>query len=73
MADPQLGEMRFNLKREPRVAKAGRAVTQMHYARRGIVTPEMEYIAIRENVRRKEYLDSLRASGPLCASTAWRP
>ena len=33
-------------------------VTQMHYARRGIVTPEMEYIAIRENLRRREYLES---------------
>ena len=38
--------------------RPGSAVTQMHYARRGIVTPEMEYIAIRENVRRKEYLES---------------
>ena len=42
----------------------------MHYARRGIVTPEMEYIAIRENVRRKEYLDSLRAAGPTGAKMA---
>lgn len=35
--------------RKPRVAKAGEAVTQMHFARKGIVTPEMEYVAIREN------------------------
>ncbi len=47
------------LQRTPRRAKAGRNVTQMHYARQGIVTPEMEYIAIRENGQRewmKEYL-----------------
>jgi phosphomethylpyrimidine synthase len=36
----------------------------MHYARRGIITPEMEFIAIRENLRRREYLESLAASGP---------
>jgi len=47
--DPELAEMRFNLSRAPRRAKAGRNVTQMHYARQGIITPEMEYIAIREN------------------------
>ena len=35
----------------------------MHYARRGIVTPEMEFVAIRESLRRREYLDSLRAAG----------
>ena len=62
--DPKLTEMRFNLKRRPRRAKAGMNVSQMHYARRGIVTPEMEYIAIRENQRREEYLAGLRASGP---------
>jgi phosphomethylpyrimidine synthase len=39
-------------------------VSQMHYARRGMVTPEMEYIAIRENLQRREYVESLRASGP---------
>ncbi len=48
--DPELAEMRFNLTRTPRRAKPGKNVTQMHYARQGIVTPEMEYIAIRENV-----------------------
>ena len=37
----------------------------MHYARHGIVTPEMEFVAIRENLRRKEYLAELAASGPL--------
>ncbi len=47
------------LQRTPRRAKAGANVTQMHYARQGIVTPEMEYIAIRENGKRdwmREYL-----------------
>jgi hypothetical protein len=51
--------MRFDLKRKPRRAKAGMNVTQMHYARRGIVTPEMEYIAIRENQKREYGLDEL--------------
>jgi phosphomethylpyrimidine synthase len=64
LADPKLAELRFSLKRAPRRAKAGANVTQMHYARRGIVTPEMEFIAIRENLRRREYLAELRASGP---------
>jgi phosphomethylpyrimidine synthase len=50
--DPRVAEMRFNLKRRPRRAKPGMNVTQMHYARRGVVTPEMEFIAIRENQRR---------------------
>jgi phosphomethylpyrimidine synthase len=49
LEDPELADMRFNLSRAPRRAKAGKNVTQMHYARQGIVTPEMEYIAIREN------------------------
>jgi len=48
LADPKLAEMRFSLKRRPRRGKSGRNVTQMHYAKRGIVTPEMEYIALRE-------------------------
>jgi phosphomethylpyrimidine synthase len=51
LADPRLAQLRFNLKRNPRRAKAGRNVSQMHYARRGMITPEMEYIAIRENQR----------------------
>jgi phosphomethylpyrimidine synthase len=62
--DPKLAELRFNLHRKPRRAKAGKNVTQMHYARQGIVTPEMEYIAIRENLCRQEYIASLKASGP---------
>ncbi|KIF81190.1 phosphomethylpyrimidine synthase ThiC [Noviherbaspirillum autotrophicum] len=63
--DPKLAELRFNLHRKPRRAKAGKNVTQMHYARAGIITPEMEYIAIRENLRRKEYLEGLKTSGPM--------
>ena len=46
---PELAAMRFPSRRIPRRAKDGANVTQMHYARRGIITPEMEYIAIREN------------------------
>lgn len=42
------------LQRRPRRARSGTNVTQMHYARRGIVTPEMEYVALRENARREE-------------------
>jgi phosphomethylpyrimidine synthase len=48
-ADANLSGLRFDLKRRPRRAKAGANVTQMHYAKQGIVTPEMEYVAIREN------------------------
>ncbi len=51
--DPELADLRFNLQRAPRRAKPGRNVTQMHYAKQGIITPEMEYIAIRENQRRE--------------------
>ncbi len=62
--DPKLAELRFNLHRKPRRAIAGKNVTQMHYARQGIITPEMEYVAIRENLRREEYMESLRNAGP---------
>mgnify|MGYP001809651080 CR=1 FL=1 len=55
--DPTLAHLRFEHLRTPRRAKPGRNVTQMHYARQGIITPEMEYVAIRENLR----LDALRA------------
>ena len=50
--DPKLEHLRFAHLRSPRRAKAGKNVTQLHYARQGIVTPEMEYIAIRENLVR---------------------
>jgi len=58
--DPELATMRFNLRRAPRKAKTGANVTQMHYARRGIITPEMEYIAIRENQKVEGLSDLLR-------------
>jgi len=51
LADPKLAELRFDLHRKPRRALSGKRVTQMHYARRGIITPEMEFIATRENQR----------------------
>ena len=54
--DKNLDELRFpGLHRQPRRAKAGANVSQMHYARKGIITPEMEYVAIRENLNRKAY------------------
>lgn len=52
--DLRLSTLRFELKRTPRRAREGRNVTQLYYARQGIVTPEMEFIAIRENQRRRE-------------------
>ena len=63
LRDPKLTELRFNLQRAPRRAKAGHNVSQMHYARRGLITPEMEYVAIRENLQREQYLEALKASG----------
>ena len=64
-ADKGLDELRFpGLHRRPLRAKPGANVSQMHYARRGLITPEMEYVAIRENNNRRAYLDALRASGP---------
>ncbi|MFN5802990.1 MAG: phosphomethylpyrimidine synthase ThiC [Burkholderiales bacterium] len=63
LRDPKLTELRFNLQRAPRRAKAGHNVSQMHYARRGLITPEMEYVAIRENLQREQYLEALNASG----------
>lgn len=49
--DKSLDHMRFDLKHKPKRAKKGQNVTQLHYAKKGIITPEMEYIAIRENQR----------------------
>jgi len=51
------------LRRQPLRARAGRAVTQMHYARRGMITPEMEFIAIRENLGREAAFEALRDGG----------
>jgi phosphomethylpyrimidine synthase len=49
--DPNLNSLRFTHLRPPRRAKVGQNVTQMHYARQGMITPEMEFVAIRENQR----------------------
>src|SRR5678816_3562493 len=57
LADPKLAELRFDLHRKPR---RGKNVTQMHYARKGIVTPEMEYIAVRENQRMEGFSEELK-------------
>ncbi len=52
--DAELTAMRFAHVRHPRRAKAGHNVSQMHYAKKGIITPEMEYVAIRENMKLAE-------------------
>ena len=61
LEDQSLAPLRFDHLRTPRRAAPGRRVTQMHYAKQGIVTPEMEYIAIRENQK----LDALKGTGLL--------
>ncbi len=58
--DPKLAQLRFGHVRAPRRAKPGANVSQMHYARQGIVTPEMEFIAIRENMKLDAYRDEVR-------------
>ncbi len=60
--DPELANLRFEHIRTPRRAKAGANVSQMHYARQGIITPEMEYVAIRENGRLQELRQDARYS-----------
>ena len=62
--NPELTKMRFNLLRQPRRAKAGKNVSQMYYAKQGIITPEMEYIAIRENQRREGMSALLQTQHP---------
>jgi len=62
--DSALDNMRFNLVRKPLRAKAGKNVSQMHYARQGIITPEMEFIAIRENQRRENMSELLQTQHP---------
>ncbi len=52
--NPELSSLRFEHISNPRRAIAGKNVTQMHYARQGIITPEMEYVAIRENQKLTE-------------------
>ncbi|MGC2458058.1 MAG: phosphomethylpyrimidine synthase ThiC [Gallionellaceae bacterium] len=64
LADPELVELRFNLQCAPRRAKAGKNVTQMHYARQSIITPEMEFVAIRENQKVEALGELLRTQHP---------
>ncbi len=64
LADAGLDHLRFEHLRQPLRAKSGRRVTQMHYARQGIITPEMEFIAIRENQRREAMVESLAEQHP---------
>ncbi|WP_421328692.1 phosphomethylpyrimidine synthase ThiC [Aeromonas veronii] len=59
LADEGLDHLRFEHLPKPRRAKPGRRVTQLHYARAGIVTPEMEFIAIRENMGRERVRSKL--------------
>ena len=60
-ANHELDHLRFNAEHHPLRAKAGHHLTQLDYARKGIVTKEMEYVAIRENQR----LDELKAQGKI--------
>ncbi|HEX8963773.1 MAG TPA: phosphomethylpyrimidine synthase ThiC, partial [Rhodocyclaceae bacterium] len=60
-SDASLSGLRFDLKRRPRRAKPGANVTQMHYAKKGIVTPEMEFVAIRENQKLDGLSEMLKA------------
>ncbi|HEU5409279.1 MAG TPA: phosphomethylpyrimidine synthase ThiC, partial [Nitrospira sp.] len=61
--DPKLAELRFQHIRKPLRAKPGTNVTQLHYARKGIVTPEMEFIAIRENQSRQAAFETASQNG----------
>lgn len=51
LADKSLDELRFEYSHKPKIAKEGKNVTQLYYAKKGMITPEMEYVAIRENQR----------------------
>ncbi|MBI3828420.1 MAG: phosphomethylpyrimidine synthase ThiC [Planctomycetes bacterium] len=63
LSDKGLDLLRFQHLRNPRKAKPGANVSQMHYARKGVVTPEMEYIAIRENLHRAQRAELLEQLG----------
>jgi phosphomethylpyrimidine synthase len=56
--DPAISQLRFETIAKPLKAKSGRNITQMHYARKGIITQEMEYVAIRENQRFEEFKEN---------------
>ena len=62
--DPATADMRFEHIHKPRKAKAGKNVSQMHYARQGIITPEMEYIAIRENQNMEKMRELYKGQHP---------
>jgi len=64
LEDIRLAKLRFKHISKPRRAKAGHNVTQMHYAKKGIITPEMEFIAIRENMRLELAKEALREQHP---------
>jgi phosphomethylpyrimidine synthase len=64
LADPALAELRLAHVQQPRRAQADMNVTQMHYARQGIITPEMEFVAIRENQRLDKLSDLLKTQHP---------
>jgi len=61
--DESLNHLRFEHLKQPRKAKAGKNVSQMHYARAGVITPEMEFVAIRENQKR-EHLREITKQHP---------
>ena len=63
LKDIRTADIRFAHIQNPRRAKAGKNVTQMHYAKQGIITPEMEYIAIRENQRQCNDVDMRQHAG----------
>ena len=63
LRDIRTAAIRFAHIQKPRKAKCGRNITQMHYAKQGIITPEMEYIAIRENLRQLDGVDMRQHPG----------
>ncbi|ENX40759.1 phosphomethylpyrimidine synthase ThiC [Acinetobacter courvalinii] len=63
LKDIRTADIRFAHIQNPRRAQAGKNVTQMHYAKQGMITPEMEYIAIRENQRQREGVDMRQHAG----------
>jgi phosphomethylpyrimidine synthase len=64
LEDASTAPIRFNLYRKPLKAQPGANVTQLHYAKKGVITPEMEYIAIRENQRIDRYRELVASQHP---------
>ena len=64
LADEALRPLRMKVAHNPRRALSGRRVTQLHYARQGVITPEMEFIAIRENQKREALADAIAKQHP---------